>query len=192
MILVLCTANRVLARLSQLPNHETGRVWRRPTAHQLPQPFHLRRARWRRRAAVAAVPSPVALDGLPVCPALTMTRPVSFLLPVMVGPLLRGHLEQRRPAAETVEPRLSAPRHGTPASNSARVRRVPSASHRRRWSRMRRASRSACSARARARFSALAGSWVVTRHQPLASSRWSYLQGPGKTDVPTKNDGGLP
>ena len=80
----------------------------RPTAHQLPQPFYLRRARWRRRAAVAAVPSPVALDGLPVCPALTMTRPVPFLLAVMVGPLLRSHLEQRRPAAETVEPRLSA------------------------------------------------------------------------------------
>jgi hypothetical protein len=94
--------------MGQLPNHEVGRVWRRPTAHQLPQPFHLRRARWRRRAAVTAVPSPVALDGLPVCPALTMTRPVPFLLPVMVGPLLWSHLEQRRPAAEAVEPRPSA------------------------------------------------------------------------------------
>src|ERR1039457_3318199 len=54
------------------------------------------------------LPGPVALDGLPVCPALTMTRPVSFLLAVMVGPLLRSHLEQRRPVTETVEPWLSA------------------------------------------------------------------------------------
>src|SRR5260370_42003774 len=55
------------------------------------------------------LPGPVVLDDLPVCPALTMTRPVSFLLSVMVGPLLRSHLEQRRPVTETVEPCLASP-----------------------------------------------------------------------------------
>jgi hypothetical protein len=102
--------------------------------------------------------------------------------------LLRSHLEQRRPAAETAEPRPPHPRHGAPASNSARVRRVSSSSHRRRWSRMRRASRSACSARARARFSACAGSWVVTRHHlPPTHGGWS-CRAVSRRDRPIKGD----
>jgi len=163
-------------RMGQLPNHEVGRVWRRPTAHKLPQPFYLRRARWR-RAAVAAVPSPVALDGLPVCPALTMTRPVPFLLPVMVSPLLWSHREQRRPGAEAVEPRPSASpaRHpglelGAGKARSLRFPSPPLVPH--------------TTGAPLSLLGTSAGalqrpprSWVVIRHQPLANSRWSCRRG---------------
>jgi len=61
MILVLCPANRVPTRVGQLPNHEAGRVWRRPAAHQLPQPFKLR-PRW---VAAAGNSSRSAKSGCP-------------------------------------------------------------------------------------------------------------------------------
>jgi hypothetical protein len=62
---------------------------------------------------VAAVLAPIARDALPVRSAVAVTGPVPCLLAVVVGALLGGHVEQRGPSAEAVEPGFpaSAARH---------------------------------------------------------------------------------
>ena len=105
MIAVLSPADCVPARVRHLSDHEAGQVWLcRPPAKQAPQRFYLLRAQWRRRAAVAAVLGPAAPHALPVRPAVAVTRQVPCVLAVVLGALLRGHVEQRGPSAEAVEP----------------------------------------------------------------------------------------
>jgi len=60
-------------------------------------------------AAVKAMSGPVAAHAPPACPAVGVPSAECSVRPVVLSPLFRGELEQRRPVAHAVKQGLAAP-----------------------------------------------------------------------------------